>query len=166
LSLALCCITFTHLIDFASTSLSSTSFILSSALSVARYICFDDTFSVSSSTYQSSSVRSIFHLGSSFDLDSPNSTFEECSCHVSKWHPLDPLMFVDVVDDAEDVSNETQSVEEKDAPFMHLDDLRLPTDLRMDRHGENEAIIFLICKVKLLEPQPFYLVGTDESILR
>jgi hypothetical protein len=75
-------------------------------------------------------------------------------------------MFVDVVDDAEDVSNETQSVEEKDAPFMHLDDLRLPTDLRMDRHGENEAIIFLICKVKLLEPQPFYLVGTDESILR
>lgn len=43
-----------------------------------------------------------------------------------------------------------QSQENK--PFMHLDDLRLATDLWMNRHGKDEAVIGLVRVVKLLEP--------------
>ena len=49
---------------------------------------------------------------------------------------------------------------------MHLDDLWLATYLWIDRHGKDEAVIGLVGKVKLLEPQSFHFVGIDEAVLR
>lgn len=36
---------------------------------------------------------------------------------------------------------------------MHENDLWLPANLRVDGHGENEAVVLAIGKVKLLAPQ-------------
>lgn len=49
---------------------------------------------------------------------------------------------------------------------MHPDDLWLATDLRMDRHGKDEALIGLVGKVKLLEPQSLHFVSADEAVLQ
>lgn len=68
-------------------------------LSLALYAYLDYAFSVSSSTYQTSS------LCSSFDLDSLDPAFEELFRHVFESHPLNSIMFVDVVNDARDVSD-------------------------------------------------------------
>ncbi|KAH0357792.1 hypothetical protein KCU83_g188, partial [Aureobasidium melanogenum] len=48
--------------------------------------------------------RSFLRFRSSFNFDSLNPAFEELSCHVAKGHPLDAFMFVDVIDDSEDIS--------------------------------------------------------------
>lgn len=49
---------------------------------------------------------------------------------------------------------------------MHLDYLWLATDLRVDRHGKDKAVICLIREIKLLEPQSLHFMGTDEAVLR
>lgn len=51
-------------------------------------------------------------------------------------------------------------------PFVHLDDLWLATDLWVDRHGKDETVIRLICKVELLKPQSLYFVSADVAVLR
>lgn len=111
--------------------------------------------------------RSFLHFRSSFNLDSLNPAFEELSCHVAKGHPLDAFICVDMIDDSEDISVlAEESVCQENIPFVHLDDLWLATDLWMDRHGKDKAVIVLESEVKLFEPQSLYFVGTDESVLR
>ena len=116
-------------------------------------------------SFLSSSSDTFSIVRSSLDLDSCNPAFEELCRHITQRHPLNTFMLVDVFDNAESRLASICLRGHKYIPFMHLDNMRLSTDLWMNRHGKDEGIIFFICIVKLLEPQFLKLMCTDKSVL-
>lgn len=48
---------------------------------------------------------------------------------------------------------------------MHQYHMRFTADLRMNGHRKDKAIIFPICKVKLLEPKTFDILRTHKTML-
>lgn len=46
---------------------------------------------------------------------------------------------------------------------MHHHDLRLATDLRVNRDGKDEAVILLVAEREVLFPEPLDVVRVDES---
>lgn len=116
-------------------------------------------------SFLSSSSDTISIVHSSLDLDSCNPAFEEVYRHSTQRHPLNTFMLVDVFDNAGSRLASICLRGHKCIPFMHLDNMRLSTNLWMNRHGKDEGIIFFICIVELLKPQFLKLMCTDESVL-
>jgi len=53
---------------------------------------------------------------------------------------------------------------DRHSPFMHQNHMRLPTDLRMYTHREDESLILPIREVKLLQPQLFDHARVHEAL--
>ena len=47
---------------------------------------------------------------------------------------------------------------------MHQDNMRLPANLRMNAHGEDESGVLPVSKVELLHPQLFNYVRVDIAL--
>jgi hypothetical protein len=51
------------------------------------------------------------------------------------------------------------------SPFVHQQNVRSPTDLRVDAHGKDEGVVFTVTPLELFSPLSFDVVGIHESLL-
>jgi hypothetical protein len=68
--------------------------------------------------------------------------------HLSKGHPLNSFVSVDPLDQT----------------FVHHHDLRLATNLRMDRYWKYEFRVFAVAELEMFLPEPFHVMRVDAEI--